>query len=66
MIPADHPRLKSRCIGPSTLSTKVDDEMRSFISRQAEQAEVSRSEVLRRLLDFYRENTDFVNREVEL
>lgn len=66
MLPANHPRLKARCIGPSTLSTKVDDEMRSFVTRQAERAEVSRSEVLRRLLDFYRANEEMVNEEVEL
>lgn len=66
MIPADHPRLKARCRGGHTLSTKVDDETNRWLARQAKMAGVSKAEVVRRVLDFYRENTDFVNREVEL
>jgi negative regulator of replication initiation len=66
MIYEDHPALKARCRGPKSLSTKVDQETDQFIEQQAERAGVSKCEVLRRLLDFYRANTVQINSEAEL
>jgi negative regulator of replication initiation len=66
MLKQSHPALKAKCRGPKSLSTKVDEEMYSFLERQAERAGVSKCEVLRRLLDFYRANTVQINSEAEL
>jgi hypothetical protein len=66
MLYEDHPALKARCRGPKTVSTTVDEETDEFLEEQAEQAKVSKSEVMRRLLDFYRANTRQINSEAEL
>lgn len=66
MIYHNHPALKARCRGPKSLSTKVDEETDQFLEEQAERAEVSKAEVLRRLIDFYRANTEQINSEAEL
>jgi hypothetical protein len=63
MLPETHPRLKARCRGSSTLSTKVDDETKRWVERKAEQSEIPASELLRRLLDYYRANESVVDDE---
>lgn len=59
-------RMKSRCVGQNTLSTSVDGEMRRWVNRQAERAGVSQSELLRRVLEYYRVHKKAVNAEVDL
>lgn len=44
----------SRCRGQIPLSTKVDQPMREFVDDEAARLGVSRTEVLRRLLELYR------------
>jgi metal-responsive CopG/Arc/MetJ family transcriptional regulator len=44
----------SRCHGQLPISTKVDQEMLDYIDQSAEEAGVSRSEFIRRMLDGYR------------
>ena len=46
--------LMSRCHGQLPISTKVDQEMLDYIDQSAEEAGVSRSEFIRRMLDGYR------------
>lgn len=66
MIDYTHPALKAECRGSHTLSTRIDREMNEFLDRQAERAEVTKAEVVRRLLDLYRRRPDEINREVDL
>jgi hypothetical protein len=46
----------SSCLGDHAISTKVDDQMESFLTSEAERLGVSRAELLRRILDSYRES----------
>lgn len=66
MLPETHPRLKARCRGEHTLSTKVDEETNRWLGRQAKMADVSKAEVVRRVLDYYRLKPEEINEEVEL
>jgi hypothetical protein len=66
MLPEAHPKLKARCRGGRTLSTKVDGETNRWLARRAKMAGVSKAEVIRRVLDYYREYPEEVNREVDL
>lgn len=66
VLPESHPRMKARCRGGHTLSTKVDDEMNRWLDRRAKMAGVTKAEIVRRLLDHYRENEAKVSREVDL
>lgn len=66
MLDRTHPALKARCRGSKTLSTKVDDETDSFLERQADRSGVPKSEVVRRLLDYYRERREEINQQVDL
>jgi len=44
----------ARCHGQLPVSTKVDQEMLDYINESAEEAGVSRSEFIRRMMDLYR------------
>ena len=66
MLPETHPRLKARCRGSSTLSTSVDEETNRWVGRKASAAGVTKAEVIRRLLDYYRQNEGVVDAEVDL
>ncbi len=46
----------SNCQGEIALSTKIDADMNEFVESAAANEGVSRAELLRRLLDFYRES----------
>lgn len=46
----------SDCQGNIALATKIDAEMNEFVEAAAAKEGVSRAELLRRLLDFYRES----------
>lgn len=62
----DQGRIKSRCMGRNTLSTKVNEATRRFIEVEAERAGVSRAEVVRRLLDLFRDRPDEIREKVDL
>jgi len=46
-------------MGDCTVGTKVDEEMQDFLDSRADALDASRSELLRRLLDAYRESHQF-------
>lgn len=46
----------SDCQGEIALTTKVDAGMNEFVEAAAQQHGVSRAELMRRVLDFYRES----------
>lgn len=46
----------SRCQGSIPVSTKVDKPMREFIEDEAQRLGMSRSELLRRLLEVYQDS----------
>ena len=46
----------SQCQGDLTLATKVDASMNEFVEDETERLGISRAELHRRLLDFYRES----------
>ncbi len=46
----------SDCMGNLSVSTKVDQSMMDFITAEAERCGVNRSELLRRVLDDYRDS----------
>lgn len=48
----------AECMGAVPLSTKVDKGMDNFLEAEAEQLGTTKAELLRRLLDFYRESTE--------
>lgn len=66
MLPETHPALRAQCRGEHTLSAKVDDETVRWLDRTAEQAKVSRSEVVRRFLDYCRAHERAIKDEAEL
>jgi hypothetical protein len=53
-------------MGRNTLSTKVNEATRRFIEVEAERAGVSRAEVVRRLLDLFRDRPDEIREKVDL
>jgi len=57
---------KSRCMGEYTLSTKVNEATRRFIAVEAREAGVSQAEVMRRLLDLFRDRPDEIREKVDL
>lgn len=66
MLPQTHPRLKARCIGPKTLSTRVDEQTARRIEKRARAAGIPKTELLRRLLDYYEANAAEVEEEIEI
>jgi hypothetical protein len=48
----------SACKGTKPVGTKVDDSTRRFLEEESERLGVSRSEVLRRMIDVYRGSGD--------
>ena len=48
----------AECMGAVPLSTKVDGDMDSFLEAEAERLGTTKAELLRRLLDFYRESIE--------
>ena len=54
------------CGGENTLSTKVNESTRRFVEIEAEEAGVSKAEVLRRLLDLFRERPEEIREQIEL
>lgn len=48
----------AECMGAVPLSTKIDREMGDFLDAEAERLGTTKAELLRRLLDFYRESIE--------
>ena len=48
----------SNCLGATPLATKVDGAMEEFVTDEANRLGVSKAELQRRLLDFYRESIE--------
>lgn len=48
----------SDCMGKIAVSTKTDQEMADFLRKRAEELGVTRAELLRRLLDYYKEASE--------
>lgn len=61
-----YPNLKSRCRGDNTLSTNVDGETLRYVEREADRAEIPKSELLRRLIDYYRGRERMMREELDL
>jgi hypothetical protein len=49
-------QVMSDCMGDMPVSTKVDKSMLDFLNAEAERCGVTRSELLRRVLDDYRDS----------
>lgn len=45
-----------RCMGDCAVTTKMSEDLRDFLEARADALDVSRSEVVRRALDAYRES----------
>jgi hypothetical protein len=45
---------ESDCLGRNSVTTKIDDEMSTFVEEQADYHGIPKAEFLRRLLELYR------------
>jgi len=48
----------AQCMGDVPCGTKIDKPMREFIDDEADRLGVTRAELVRRILDFYRESRE--------
>jgi len=48
----------AQCMGDVPCGTKIDQPMRDFLDEEAERLGVTRAELVRRVLDFYRESRE--------